>query len=224
MKFGESAPPLIDIADILAGLSTKRPVFHSEADFQHALAWEIHERWPHCSLRLEFKPPHTDKRIHVDIWATNHNASLAVEVKYKTRILTVDLPGEPFKLKDHSAQDTGRYDFLKDLQRLEEITAQHKNTVGYAILLTNDSAYWKVPRDGRTVDASFRIHDGKTVSVTLQWGSAASEGTTQSRAEPIMIKGIYRLVWQVYSEPSRSAYGLFRYLLVKVDLPAGFKP
>ncbi len=209
---------MIDIAKALATLSAKRQVFHSEADFQHALAWKIYEQWPNCAVRLEFKPPRSDSRTYLDIWATDNAATLAIEVKYKTRILTVDLGGETFALTNQSAQDNGRYDFLKDVQRLEEIVAHGKNIHGYAILLTNDSAYWKAPRDDRTIDSSFRIHDGKTVTGILTWGHGASKGTMQTREEPIMIKGIYRFVWQVYSEPSQSTYGLFRYLLVKIDL------
>jgi len=31
-----------DIPQVLAELSRRRPIFHSEAGLQHALAWEIH--------------------------------------------------------------------------------------------------------------------------------------------------------------------------------------
>ena len=31
-----------DLIDILKTLAVRRPVFHSEANFQHALAWIIH--------------------------------------------------------------------------------------------------------------------------------------------------------------------------------------
>ena len=33
----------LDIHNLMQGLSYSRPVFHSEADFQHALAWHIHK-------------------------------------------------------------------------------------------------------------------------------------------------------------------------------------
>lgn len=36
----------------LQSLSTDRPIFHSEHDFQHALAWAIHERVPNAHIRL----------------------------------------------------------------------------------------------------------------------------------------------------------------------------
>jgi hypothetical protein len=33
---------MIDLDDRLLSLSRQRSIFHSEADFQHALAWYIH--------------------------------------------------------------------------------------------------------------------------------------------------------------------------------------
>ena len=207
---------MIDIARLLTRLAIKRPIFHSEADFQHGLAWEIHQELPACSIRLEFKPPYLDDRLYLDIWTPNEEATLAVELKYKTRGLRIKVAGETFDLLNQSAQDVGRYDFCKDIQRLEQIVSKRSNVTGYAILLTNDSAYWSQPRSDRTVDASFRIHQGRILTGDLRWGANASRGTMRSREEPISIKGVYELDWKDYSEPSKGSYGKFKYLLVKV--------
>ena len=43
----------IDIPKIMNELSKLRPIFHSEADFQHALAWEVHRCFPEAAIRLE---------------------------------------------------------------------------------------------------------------------------------------------------------------------------
>ena len=37
---------MIDISNILKSLSNDRPIFHSEADLQSTLAWEIKKRNP----------------------------------------------------------------------------------------------------------------------------------------------------------------------------------
>ena len=205
---------MVDVAGALAGLASKRPLFHSEADFQHALAWEFHERWPDCSLRLEFRPPRIPERIIIDLWVTRGERVFAIELKHKTRRLSLTVDGEPYNLLDQSAQDLGRYDFLKDVRRLEGIVSANRNAVGCAVFLTNDSAYWNQPRDAATVDAQFRIHEGRTVSGEMSWGSHASEGTTRGRSQPIIIEGQYSLRWSDYSLPSTGPYGKFRYLLV----------
>ena len=56
-----------NIEKILEKLSLNRPVFHNEADFQFALAWEIQKFHEKYEIRLEYKVPGFDKR-YTDIW------------------------------------------------------------------------------------------------------------------------------------------------------------
>ncbi len=118
-------------------------------------------------MRLEFKPQHLKERIYLDIWCAYEDGIMAIELKYKTRKLHVNVEEEIFNLLDQSAQDIGRYDFLKDIQRLERIVFDRNDIAGYAVFLTNDSAYWITPRNSNTVDASFRIHQGRILSGEL---------------------------------------------------------
>jgi hypothetical protein len=43
----------LSVSAVLTALAKQRPIFHSEADFQHAIAWEIHKHLPRASVRLE---------------------------------------------------------------------------------------------------------------------------------------------------------------------------
>lgn len=43
----------LNIRSLLTVLGDSRNVFHSEADFQHALAWHIHQKMPEIQIRLE---------------------------------------------------------------------------------------------------------------------------------------------------------------------------
>ena len=47
----------MNIAAVMDTLRAKRTVFHSEADFQFALSWEIQLHYPDASVRLEYPPP-----------------------------------------------------------------------------------------------------------------------------------------------------------------------
>lgn len=212
----------MDIEKLLRELAAERPVFHSEADFQHALAWHIHQRHSDSRIRLEFKPPWLSKRAYIDIWASQGSSELVLELKYKTRRIAVRLNGERFDLLNQSAQDIGRYDFLKDIERLEQVTSGNSGVVGLALMLTNDSSYWKPPKRADTVDASFRLHEERAVNGKLTWGRSASAGTTKGRSDPINISGEYTLQWKNYSTvESEAAYGKFRYLLVQVKSGSG---
>ncbi len=206
---------MLDIKRLLSSLSDQRPIFHSEADFQHALAWEIHTQFPRANIRLEFPVAQDDKGIYIDMWVVLGGAITAIELKYKTRGLSISAHNELFHLKNQSAQDVGRYDFLKDIQRLEQITSTVEQPfTAYAIFLTNDSAYWNPPRKAETVDADFRIHEGRRVHGILNWKAGASDGTKKNREKSIVLKGLYQFNWQHYSRFEGVRYGAFRTLIV----------
>lgn len=225
-----------EIANVLNELSMRRPVFHSEADFQHALAWAIHEKCPDLNIRLERRVDLNSKEkyfynyldiyldiyfyiyfyIYLDIFAFKDNKKVAIEVKYKTKNLEIEINNEEFKLKNQGAQDQGRYDFIKDISRLEEASEKYHGGVGFAIFLTNDENYWKTsPNDETAADKDFRIPEGKTIKGELNWKDGTSEGTMSGREEPITLKGEYDLKWEDYSN-SKEQNGQFRYLLIEV--------
>jgi len=122
----------MEIKNILKQLRTERPVFHSEADFQHALAWEIHHYNPWQSVRLEINLG-IGKRAMVDILLRDGHTDYAIELKYKACKLDTICRGEEFHLLNHGAQDIRRYDFVKDICRLERFVNDHPSTIGYAI-------------------------------------------------------------------------------------------
>jgi hypothetical protein len=217
---------MLEITEVLSSLAHERPFFYSEADFQHAFAWEIHKKLPFARVGLEIPVPvgdHGQDYLHIDVWVAYENAILAVELKYKTRGLTVkidnqhDSMNEHYSLKDQGAQEIGRYDFLKDIQRLEQVVDGHQNFIGYAVLLTNDSAYWQEPRKKGTVDADFRLHHGRVVEGDLTWRKNAAAGTKRGR-EQLHLQGRYQLHWSSYSfVEGHGNYREFRSLVVKVS-------
>ena len=199
-------------------LSQSRPIFHSEADFQHALAWQIHKSMPNSQIRLEFPFRHGVSTMYLDIWLPTER--LAIELKYLTRRLEQGCEGEHFALRDQSAQDTRRYDFLLDVQRLEYIANGEdvSGRAGFAVLLTNDPAYAKSPMSGweSTNDAEFRLHQGRTVTGELNWSKHASPGTKEGREDPIDVTGSYNLHWRHYSSLGEGNNQQFQYLAVAV--------
>ena len=208
---------MIDMDGLMGSLADSRKVFHSEADFQHALAWHIHQAMPESQVRLEVDVMQVEhQRRFLDIWLPLEG--IAIELKYKTRGLELEQDDEPFVLRNQSAQDQGRYDFLLDIQRLELMRSNLEQCkAANAVLLTNDSSYWKVPTHRDTVDADFRVHEGRAVSGALAWAARASSGTVGGRESPIQIRGSYRLRWQEYSNFPGKSYGSFRYLAVSVE-------
>ena len=204
---------MLDLPTVMTALSVKRPVFHSEADFQHALAWQLHATLPDADVRLECQPV---PGIHLD-WLRTARGSRAIELKYVTKLLSVDLQGERFRLANYGAQPPRRYDVIKDITRLETVVEQIPNTAGHAVLLTNESLYWTAPRGENSIGTAFQLHEGQLLRGALQWGKHAAPGTMGKKTAPLILNGEYHLHWRDFSSVNGSGPGRFRYLLIDVE-------
>jgi hypothetical protein len=209
----------LNLNRILRALAKKRPIFHSEADFQRALAWEIQAADPTASIRLELPVPgDADRgRIYLDLLVKSRRQRCAIELKYKTAGMTADVRDERFSLANQGAPDIGRYDFLKDVTRLERYVASTKNSIGYAILLTNDEKYWN-EADPNTTSAEFSIHHAREIRPDIEMRWALHTGFVGGREQGILLESSYACSWANYSTVAGRQ---FRYLLLKVAQPAG---
>lgn len=186
------------ILDLMRRLAARRPVFHSEADFQHELAWEARSAGVADAVRLEQPHDTPHGRIAVDLVIRRGPHKAAIELKYWKRRLTVDVEGERFNLKNQAAQDICRYDLWSDVARLERLVDGGVFDSACAITLTNDSGYWNMGRDG-TVDAAFRLHEGRTAHGRLAWAAHAGAGTMRNRVEQIELAREHSIGWRDYS-------------------------
>ena len=60
----------LDIPHLLTDLAARRPVFHSEADLQHELAWHLRDVHPDLQVRLEY-PLARPSNAAIDILVRN---------------------------------------------------------------------------------------------------------------------------------------------------------
>lgn len=204
-----------DLMALIPGLALRRPVFHSEADFQHGLAWEAQTARPELAVQLESRPV---RGMHVDLLFVDRmdGHRLAVELKYFTDRLGADVEGERFDLTHQSAHDVRSYDCVKDIARIEQMIAAHYAHSGVVLALSNDSWYWRAPsRTGITNAHAFRLHDGSVLSGSRAWGPKTGAGTKNGREAPLDLSGTYTLKWRDYSDLPVQR-GLFRYLAVPV--------
>jgi hypothetical protein len=127
-------------------------VFRSEADFQHALAWESHQAWPQQLVRLETRPA---KGIHLDVLLIDRLAGreVALELKYLTAPWQGVARQESFELLSHGTQDVRAYDCIKDVSRVEKFAYDRPGADGAVVVLTNDSNYWTPRTHGRMTNA-----------------------------------------------------------------------
>jgi predicted RNase H-like nuclease len=203
---------LRDLHAVMAAVANARPVFHSEADFQHAFAWQIHKACPEADVRLETRP---SPGVRLDVLVRRGGTRIAIELKYLLRKLTATWNGEQFELPMQSAHDVRRYDFIKDIVRLEALVPSIAN-VGFAVALTNDPGYWQRSVREDVVDAEFRLHDGRELAGSMAWDARASAGTMRDREAALAVRGVYVASWRDFSEVGGDGAGRFRYLAVEV--------
>lgn len=199
----------------MGSLALERLIFHSEADFQHALGWAIHRDRASAVVRLEVPREIAARRAHVDVWVVDGGERVAIELKYFTRKIDAMVGEERFRLSDQAAQDLGRYDVLKDLVRIESLVGSGEAERGYVVTLTNDSSYWKGPTPLSSPNyAAFRLVQGRELGGILAWGPATGAGTMRGREAAISLAGTYRCDWKDYSDlDTLASYKQFRYLL-----------
>lgn len=199
-------------------------VFHSEADFQHELAWQLHQQDVYSSIQLERRvtlsdvPPHLEE-MHVDMWVKRDGEKIPIELKYRTAEFSGTMDDEDIKLRSHGAHPPGRFDVVADIERIEAIVEQTDTSRGFVILLANDPAYWREPTQD-VIDADFRLHD--KLHGTLSWADHASQSTkTKKRDRSITLRNDYKLNWRpyTYERPDQDLEGKqeFRYLMIEIE-------
>lgn len=207
-----------DIDLVLKELSGERKLFHSEADFQFALAWKIQQKYTDAKVRLEYCMNLNKQAMHIDMVVFLGEKIIPIELKYKTiRCDEINIDGETYILKNHGAQDMGRYDFVKDIKRIETIIDSSKSDCGYAIMLTNDSLYWKDKKTKKsTISDDFRIHENTTLSGERKWINNPSKGTIKGRESSIELANTYEIKWNPYSMNPEENASNFYYTIVNI--------
>lgn len=187
----------------------EQKIFHSEADFQHSLAWKIHEKFGK-KFKIRLEAVIESKSIDLILIDSSKN-KIGIELKYKTKNLYEKINGEQFYLKSHGAQDIGRYDAIKDIERLEELIRKNKIKKGFVIFLTNDMSYLNKCKGNA---CKFSLEEGKEITGKLDWGKNTGIGTKKDREKPLKLIGKYKIHW--IDGPKISEKDIFKYFILKV--------
>ena len=194
---------MLDVYRFMNHFFEQGRIYLSEIDFQLSLAWKIKEMYDDIDLRLEqpmiMEENGTKRNNYIDIALRQDGAMVPIELKYTTKKLEFEEEGQTIVLKNHGAQDVRRYDFVKDIERVERVLRENERVAeGYCIFLTNDASYLKSPGSFRgkpVVDNQFRIHEGAILKGTLKWEDWTSSGTKRGREKELSLQGEYHIKW-----------------------------
>lgn len=210
----------MNIFNAMKTLSDKRPIFHSEADFQFSLGWELKRLNNDFQIIMERPFQFEDKskkhpKIELDLLIENGLEKYGIELKYVTKKLNTKIGKEKFELKDHMATNLRRYDFYKDINRLEYLKTNNEINKGYVIFLTNVDSYQKNETSGMAKE--FNFADGCKIIPKDEYywiGEKINEKSIgSSRNENIKIEQQYDCRWSKYSTIDNH---VFKYILLEI--------
>lgn len=206
---------VVEFAQAMTDLAAKRPLFHSEADFQHSLALELTTGHPKLRVRLERPLQLNGGQSYIDMILIEENIQIAVELKYKTKKLVCVHGGENFSLRTHAATNLARYDFVKDIGRVEALKSCKLISKGFVVFLTNDSSYWNNNSGTNAMGKAFYFSQGQTiVPGHHSWTPNPNiKSIGKEREAALLIAGRYPISWNSYSKISQQE---FKYLLLEV--------
>lgn len=212
-----------NVAATLSALAKERPVFHSEADFQHALGWKVRTLYPKARIRLEVpkRLEYHRKRwpAHVDLTVELGATKTWIELKHNTDALRVNVNGEYFALQKQTDVAGVRFGFWQDVQRLEQICWANSpwRDRGVAIFLTNFEALWTNKNRGTKMakDQAYRLEDGRRYHGRLWWPSYR-DGRKMQPPSSLTLRGSYRSSWREYSKLAGDGPTRFRYFAITV--------
>lgn len=198
--------------DIAVFFNRTPEFFFNERDFQMHLALYLHLTGNYDDIDVEYHVPRkfkdgmdTDyfswdtKTLSIDIMVRKGYEFVPIELKYKLKGISCPIHrfGEYSSnsisiVTDQSAQDLGRYDFWKDVKRIE-LLKKHFSTVkgGFAVFLTNDMSYKRQPSQDVGYYA-FRMNENDVISGELAWKPGCS--ISKSHKE-FNLTGRYSLSW-----------------------------
>jgi hypothetical protein len=217
------------VHSVLRELSNRRPIFHSEADFQHELALELNRCGWECRLEvpIAIKVKGEKAKAEVDLIARSQNGekSTAIELKYVSEKLQTSCNRENFDLSKNWGVNLSRFDCLADWQRVASIVDSGYAQAGFAVFMTNcEDAWTRDLAKGKNPPMAMEmsIHEGRKFRKgdALDWHpQTPSVGSVSKKRlppyAPIICPASVSCAWTDYSQVRAGKNGQFRYLLLE---------
>jgi hypothetical protein len=199
----------INFQMVMSHLSARRSVFHSEADFQFALAWEIQSLYPTAAIYFEkpFAVPLGSQlaKVELDLFVVIGSTRIAIEMKYPKARWSGTVNGEDFNLSPTGQSDRQLRLFAEDLRRVEALVTQALADEGHAVLLTNSAQMWQVAPSTNNQYHDFTLPNGRRLPTQLVWASDPTSQYTVNLNKTRLVS------WHHFSTPPGTA---FNYLVL----------
>lgn len=208
-----------DVEQFLSGESV---LFSNESDLQLRLSCYLKHLGHYDRVEVEYYVPyqelkllnsslnHTnfpwDSDLYIDIVVEKDGQFVPIELKYPTKDIWgaftrfgVAVTAKVPMLKNQGAQDIVRYNYWKDVRRIEALRQAYAETIvgGLAVMVTNDSSYRTSPTSNSFGYSRFSIKDGRVVTQpqdrNMAWQNNVKVAATHPNFE---IDNSYEIRWR----------------------------
>lgn len=201
--------------NILSDFGHNNRIFHSEAELQFCIAWELKNRNRDIDVWFEY-PAEQIKNEHkripqIDLVIQNNNLLFPIEIKYAKGNLSyknINLSNKPL---DEC------FDVAKDIKRLEDFSEKYDNfDKGYVIVVSNNFSWFKDHRPSSkvfTYDSYLLDHDSNILTGMIKYKIDDNHKSQQI----IELKGKYDTKWQEYCSLGNNINEIFKYLIIEIS-------
>ena len=208
---------------LLRFIRQNKRMFFNERDLQMYLALKLEKTGDFDEVFMEYHLPKGFNKVFdlgYKTWQTEtpsidivlkikgEEKYIAIELKNKLKAISGECTrfGQTSQkkelVKNQSAQNIGRYQFWKDVKRLELLKESYKNVIGgFALFLTNDANYLKTTK-GADYEA-FGMSETLKKSGKLDWGEFKGvdekllvNNKKRKKYPPITLSESYSLEWK----------------------------
>jgi hypothetical protein len=101
-----------------------------------------------------------ESRASIDIiLKSNDNQLIPIELKYKTKKVSLFCDDEEYDLAEQGATDEGRFSFRKDIYRVEKFIEMNPTAKrGFVLIVTNEKSYKENIADTDKLDRNYSFH------------------------------------------------------------------
>ena len=208
--------------DVVQFLSGENVLFSNESDLQLRLSCYLKLSGHYDRVEVEYYVPFQelqrldpslttanlpwDSDLYIDIVVEKDGQFVPIELKYPTKDIWgaftrfgVAVTAKVPMLKNQGAQDIVRYNYWKDVRRIEALRQAYAATIagGLAVMVTNDPSYQKSPTSGSVGYGPFCIEDGRVVKQPQNCDMSWQNGVSVAKDHPnFQIFGNYSIKWQ----------------------------
>lgn len=233
-----------DVENTIASFSKKDIIFQNEQQFQFELACEIKKKLSKNEEIIFEYVAYTSgkkkiKKYYIDLIIVNvvNGEYIPIELKYKTSEGKYTRFNSDIVLSGQGAEDLGRYDYLNDIKRIEDLKIKNKNynykysnnllkkyVTGFAIIISNEKKYWKTTKASLTTSKQknysyydFCIGQGDKIKKgkPLKWKGNHNNKTFNSRPS-FKLNSDYSFDWKTYKLIANSNESEFMYLITEI--------